>query len=71
MDAKPTDRFLTKPKVRETLRIGPRLLNELIRSGDLEIVWLGQRAVRIRESALRRLVDERCRSSGERGGRHT
>ena len=59
MDARQTDRFLTKPEVRESLRIGPRLLNELIRSGDLEIVRLGQRTIRIRESAVRRLVEER------------
>ena len=54
-----TDRFLTKPEVRESLHIGPRLLNDLIQSGALEIVRLGRRTVRIRESAIRRLVEER------------
>jgi excisionase family DNA binding protein len=59
MGSKAPDRFLTKPEVRATLRITPRKLDELIRSRDLEAVRLGARTIRIRESALRELV-ERC-----------
>jgi hypothetical protein len=53
------DRLRTKPETREALRIGPRKLDELIKSGDLEVIKLGSRTVRIAESAIRRLVEQR------------
>jgi len=50
------DPLLTKPEVRQELRITHRKLDELIRSGQLEAIRLGARTVRIRSSALQRLL---------------
>jgi len=59
MQQSATDRLLTPEEVRSTLRVGRRKLHDLIRSGALEATCLGSRTVRIRESAVRRLVESR------------
>jgi len=59
MQQSANDRLLTPAEVREALRVGRRKLAELLRSGALEATYLGSRTVRIRESAVRALV-ERC-----------
>jgi excisionase family DNA binding protein len=56
---------LLKPtEVRKALRIGPKKFHELVRAGDLDVIRLGARTVRVSQSAVQRLLEER---SGRRG----
>lgn len=51
--------LLTKQEAREALRVGARKLDELVKRGDLEVIRLGVRTVRITESAMRDLLERR------------
>jgi excisionase family DNA binding protein len=53
------DRLMTPAEVRGLLRVGRRKFAELVRDGALEATRLGSRTIRIRESAVRRLLDAR------------
>ena len=50
---------MTPAEVRGLLRVGRRKFAELVRDGALEATRLGSRTIRIRESAVRRLLDAR------------
>jgi excisionase family DNA binding protein len=52
-------RLLTMQEARKALRIGARKLDELVRCGDLEIIRLGARTVRVTELAVRDLLERR------------
>ena len=59
-----SDRLLKKTEASGALRCGPRKLDELIKRGDLQIVRLGSRTIRIAESAVRELVRQRTERRG-------
>jgi predicted site-specific integrase-resolvase len=57
---------LLKPaEVREALRIAPKKFHDLVRAGDLEVIRLGARTVRVAQSAVQRLLEERSRDRGQ------
>ncbi len=53
------DRLLRKEQARELLNVSRPTLDRLISRGDLRIVRLSHRAVRISEGALRELVERK------------
>ena len=53
------ERLLRKDTVQTRLDISRASLERLIRRGDLKVVRLGRRAIRVRESTLQDLI-ERC-----------
>lgn len=59
MDRRIADPLLTPAEVRAALRVGRRKLADLIRSGELQATRLGASTIRIRESAIIRLLDAR------------
>jgi excisionase family DNA binding protein len=58
------DRLLTKREVGERLGISKPTVQRLIARGDLEVVRVSERAVRISEGAVRSLVERRTERSG-------
>lgn len=50
------ERLYRKTEARELLQISRASLDRLIHRGDLEIIQLGERSVRIAESALTKLL---------------
>jgi excisionase family DNA binding protein len=59
-----SERLLRKEAARERLQISRPTLERLIERGELPIVRLGRRAIRIRESAIEGLIE---RGSERRG----
>jgi excisionase family DNA binding protein len=59
------DRLLKKSEARDALRVGPRKLDELIKSRELDVIRLGSRTVRISEQAVRDLVERRTDGRGQ------
>ena len=53
------ERLLRKDTVQTRLDISRASLDRMIQRGDLKVVRLGRRAIRVRESAVRDLI-ERC-----------
>jgi len=58
------EKLLNKEQAREALNVSRPTLERLIARGDLEVVRLSERAIRIRESALRELVEQRAERRG-------
>ena len=59
-----SDRLLKKSEAREALSIGSRKLDDLIRQGDIPVIRLGARTLRVAESAVRELVEQRTERRG-------
>ena len=60
-----TDKLLRKEQAREGLGISRPTLDRMIRRGDLAVVRVSERAVRIAESELRRFVERRTERRGQ------
>jgi excisionase family DNA binding protein len=58
------DRLLRKEEARERLNVSRPTLDRLISRGDLEVVRISERAVRVSESAIRQLVEQRTERRG-------
>lgn len=52
-----TTELITTREARFALKVGKTKLSELIASGRLEAIRLGERTVRVKADSLRRLVD--------------
>jgi excisionase family DNA binding protein len=66
--------LLTRKEAAEALRISLRKLDGMIASGDLPVVRMGAKAVRIRPSAIDYLIEAResrgpAKSNGKGGAR--
>jgi excisionase family DNA binding protein len=62
------NKLLSKKEAREVLRVSRPTLDRMISRGDLPVVRLSQKTVRIAESALSDLVERRTerRAGGDR-----
>jgi excisionase family DNA binding protein len=58
------EKLLNKEQAREALNVSRPTLDRLIARGDLEVVRLSERAIRIRESVLREFVAQRAERRG-------
>ena len=58
-------KLLTLREARNALRVGPRKLDDLRKSGELEVIRLGARTIRVRETVVADLL-ERCREGRAR-----
>lgn len=58
------ERLLNKREAREALNVSQPTLNRLISRGDLEVVRLSERAIRISEDALHDLIQRRTERRG-------
>ncbi len=63
-----TERLLRKEAAREVLGISRPTLDRMIARGDLSVVRVTDKAVRIAESELRRLMESRTERRHYRGG---
>ena len=60
-----TERLLRKEQAREFLGISRPTLDRMIDRGEIAIVRVSQRALRISEAELRRLVEQRTERRGD------
>jgi excisionase family DNA binding protein len=60
-----TEKLLRKSRALEALDISRPTLDRMIARGDLAIVRVGERGVRIAESEIRRLIDSRTERRGQ------
>jgi excisionase family DNA binding protein len=61
------DRLFRKEEALELLRVSRPTLDRIIARGELPIVRLSGRTVRIAETALRELVEQRTERRGDAG----
>ncbi len=61
------EKLLRKEEAREVLRVSRPTLDRMISRGDLPVVRLSEKAIRISESALRDLVERRTERRGQMG----
>ena len=58
------EKLYNKEQAREALNVSRPTLDRLISRGDLEVVRLSERAIRISEVALRELIERRTERRG-------
>ena len=59
------EKLFRKSRAQEALDISRPTLDRMIARGDLAIVRVGERGVRISESEIRRLIDSRTERRGQ------
>jgi excisionase family DNA binding protein len=63
--------LLTRPEAARELNLSVRTLDELIATGQLRVIRLGRRLVRIRPADLEKLIRGRTRARGRSEPRPT
>lgn len=68
-DDRERQELLTPREVRALLKIGPDLLHDLVRRGDLPAIVLGKRHQRFRRDDVQNLIDQRRAQCGGKATR--
>jgi excisionase family DNA binding protein len=59
------DRLLRKDEARQTLEVSAPTFDRIVARGDLPVVRLSARVIRISATALRRYIEERTQRRGQ------